>query len=96
MLSLKDSVLKAIEEYNKYRSPEAKAKPVKISEKELVLDFEGSFCRRTCGVADYLEDFIYELQRLVNVKMRIESFWEHRRETIRVKYVIEKWRASES
>jgi hypothetical protein len=34
MLSFKDYVLKAIEEYNKYRSPEAKL--VKISEKELV------------------------------------------------------------
>ena len=87
MLSFKDSVLKAIEEYNKYRSPETKAKLVKISEKELVLDFEGSFCR-TCGVADYLEDFIYELQRLVDVKIRIESFMEHGHETIRVKYEI--------
>jgi hypothetical protein len=65
MLSFKDYVLKAIEEYNKYRSPEAKL--VKISEKELVLDFEGSFCR-TCGVSDYLEDFIYELQKLVDAK----------------------------
>jgi len=89
MLSFKDSVLKAIEEYNKYRSPEAKAKLVKISEKELVLDFEGSFCR-TCGVSDHLEDFIYELQKLVDVKMRVVSFKEHEPETIRVKYIIEK------
>jgi hypothetical protein len=89
MLSFRDSVLKAIEEYNKYRSPEAKAKLVKISEKELLLDFEGSFCR-TCGVSDYLEDFIYELQKLVDVKMRVASFKEHEHETIRVKYIIEK------
>jgi hypothetical protein len=89
MLSFRDSVLKAIKEYNKYRSPEAKAKLVKISEKELVLDFEGSFCR-TCGVSDYLEDFIYELQKLVDVKMRVASFKKHEHETIRVKYIIEK------
>jgi hypothetical protein len=82
MLSFKDYVLKAIEEYNKYRSPEAKL--VKISEKELVLDFEGSFCR-TCGVSDYLEDFIYELQKLVEVKIRIASFKEH--ETIGARYI---------
>ncbi|MGB9853743.1 MAG: hypothetical protein ACPLRY_02920 [Candidatus Bathyarchaeales archaeon] len=81
--------MKAIEEYNKYRRPEAKAKPVKINEKELVLDFEGSFCR-TCGVSDYLEDFIYELQKLVNVKIKIASFKEHKPETIRVRYIIEK------
>jgi len=89
MLSFKDSVLKAIKEYNKYKSPEAKAKMVKISAKELVLDFEGSFCR-TCGVLDYLEDFIYELQKLVDVKMRVASFKEHEYEAIRVKYIIEK------
>jgi len=81
--------LKAIEEYNKYRSPEAKAKLVKISDKELVVDFEGSFCR-TCGVVDYLEDFIYELKELTDVKVKIESFKERGHETIRVKYVIEK------
>ncbi len=89
MLSFKDSVLKAIEEYNKYRSPEAKAKLVKISDRELVLDFEGSFCR-TCGVVDYFEDFIYELRELIDVKMKIKSFKELGHETIRVKYIIEK------
>ncbi|MCL7385355.1 MAG: Lrp/AsnC family transcriptional regulator [Thaumarchaeota archaeon] len=88
MLSFKDSILKTIEEYNKYRSPEAKAKLVKISDKELVLDFEGSFCR-TCGVFDYFEDFIYELQKLIDVKMKVESFKEHGYERFRVKYVIE-------
>jgi len=78
-----------MEEYNKYRSPEAKAKLVKISEKEIVLDFEGSFCR-TYGVSDYLEDFIYELQKIVYVKMRIAGFEKHENETIRARYIIEK------
>jgi len=88
MVNFKDSVLRAIKEYNRYRSPEAKAKLVKVGEKDLVLDFEGSFCR-TCGVSDYLEDFVYELQKFVDIKMRIESFEEHKPETIRVKYIIE-------
>jgi len=60
-LDLKRVVLKAVEEYNRFRSPEAKAKLIKIREKEIILDFEGSFCR-TCGVYDYFEDFVYELK----------------------------------
>ena len=91
MLSFKDFVLKAIEEYNKYRSPEAKARLVKISRKEIVLDIEGSFCK-TCGVYDYFEDFIYELQKLIDLKIKIASYKEHGPETIRVKYTAEKGR----
>ncbi|MEM3713998.1 MAG: hypothetical protein QXF82_03510 [Nitrososphaeria archaeon] len=55
--------------------------------KEIILDFEGFFCR-TCGVYDYLEDFIYELQRFVDVNVEIVSFKEYKPETIRVKYVL--------
>ncbi|MBS7620559.1 hypothetical protein KEJ32_00285 [Candidatus Bathyarchaeota archaeon] len=87
MESLKASVVKAINEYNKYRSPEARAKLIEISGKELILDFEGSFCR-TCGVYDYLEDFIYELQKFVDVNVKIVSFKEYKHETIRVKYTL--------
>ncbi|MGB9959735.1 MAG: hypothetical protein ACPLKQ_04360 [Candidatus Bathyarchaeales archaeon] len=87
MKSLEDAVVGAINEYNKYRSPEAKAKLVKISEKELILDFEGTFCK-TCGVYDYLEDFIYELQKFADINIRIVSFKETKPETIRVKYAL--------
>ncbi|MCS7123864.1 MAG: hypothetical protein NZ932_00380 [Candidatus Bathyarchaeota archaeon] len=88
--SLKDSVVKAIDEYNKYRSPEARAKLVRLSGKELILDFEGSFCS-SCGVYDYLEDFIYELQKFTtDVSFAIESFREYKPETIRVKYSLKR------
>lgn len=87
-LNLKDYVLKAITEYNKYRRPEAEAKLIKVSRKELILDFEGTFCK-TCGAYDYLEDFIYELQKFVDVKIKIASYKEYKPETIRVKYVVE-------
>lgn len=89
MKSLKDAVAEAISEYNKYRSPEARAKLVRLSEKELILDFEGSFCR-TCGVYDYLEDFIYELQKFADVNLKVKSFKEYKPETIRVRYALEK------
>jgi hypothetical protein len=87
MQNLKKAVLKAIEAYNHFRSPEATAKLVKIDEDRLIMDFEGSFCTG-CGVYDYLEDFIYELQNFVDVDMEILHFENCGSETIRVVYKV--------
>lgn len=88
MSSLEKLILKALEEYNRYRSPEAKAKLVKLGDKEIILDFEGSFCY-SCGTYDYLEDFIYETQRIAEVKLSISEFKEYEPGRIRVKYILE-------
>jgi len=45
----------AVRKFNKYRSPEAKAKLLRLEEKEVVVDFTGTFCR-TCGFYDYFDD----------------------------------------
>ena len=87
MHSLKEAVLKAVEAYNRFRSPEATAKLVEVGKDELVVDFEGSFCK-TCGAYDYLEDFIYELKRFVDVEMEVLSFENYAPETIRVRYAV--------
>jgi len=58
-----DLISKAISEYNRYRSPEAKARLVSFGDKKLTIEFSGSFCY-TCGLEAYFEDFIYELKRL--------------------------------
>jgi len=60
---LKNLVLRTIDVYNKYRSPETTAKLVAVEKDGFTLDFEGSFCA-TCGVRDYFEDFIYELETI--------------------------------
>jgi hypothetical protein len=86
-LDLKKVVLKAVDEYNRFRSPEAKAKLIKIRGKEIILDFEGSFCR-TCGVYDYFEDFVYELKKIMDINLKIKNFEEYKPEIFRVKYVI--------
>ncbi|MEM0488544.1 MAG: hypothetical protein QXR17_04475 [Candidatus Bathyarchaeia archaeon] len=88
MFSLKALILKAIEEYNRYRSPEAKAKLVEINGDEIILDIEGNFCC-SCGVYDYLEDFIYEIKRLSELKLSIAEFREYEPGKIRVKYILE-------
>jgi hypothetical protein len=57
----KQLVLKAIASYNRYRSPEATAKLVKLQKDKFTIEFSGPFCLG-CGVSDYFEDFIYELK----------------------------------
>lgn len=44
-----------IEEYNKYRSPEATAKLISINQKPFKIEFIGFFCC-TCGFYDYFDD----------------------------------------
>jgi len=61
--NLKNAVLRVIEIYNMYRSPEVTAKLVAVEKNGFVIDFEGSFCN-SCGIRDYFEDFIYELETI--------------------------------
>jgi hypothetical protein len=58
---LDDLVLRTIEVYNRYRSPEATAKLVGMEKDGFIIEFEGPFCQ-SCGVKDYFEDFIHELE----------------------------------
>ena len=57
---LRKRVEKAIEEFNKYREPEAVARLVSLSEREIVLEIAGPYCR-SCGLADWFDDFTFEL-----------------------------------
>jgi hypothetical protein len=87
MESLKKDLLRAITVYNRFRSPEATAELVELTEDTLIVDFEGSFCA-TCGTYDWLEDLIYEAETYANLKLEIASFENHGPETIRVRYSI--------
>ena len=62
---LEEFIRKAILLYNRYRSPEAVAKVVSVSSENVTLSFSGSFCY-SCGVIDYVEDFIHELKMLTD------------------------------
>ncbi|MGD9131615.1 MAG: hypothetical protein PVH73_08615 [Candidatus Bathyarchaeota archaeon] len=63
---LNDTILRAIEVYNRYRSPEATAKLVGIKKEGFIIEFKGPFCQ-SCGVNDYFEDFIHELEHISGV-----------------------------
>ena len=70
---LEEFIRKAILLYNRYRSPEAVAKLVSVSPENLTLSFSGSFCY-SCGVIDYVEDFIHELKMLTDkVELKVEK-----------------------
>jgi hypothetical protein len=53
---LREIIENAIEEYNRYMSPEVKAKLISINEKIFEINFTGTFCY-TCGFYDYFDDY---------------------------------------
>ena len=62
----------AVEEFNKYRSPEAVAKIVEISEDNITIEFSGPFCA-SCGVEDYFDDLRIELEKNIGGKIEISK-----------------------
>jgi len=83
-------VLRAIEVYNRYRSPEATAKLLKFEEDGFTLEFEGSFCR-SCGVQDYFEDFIYEFKGLSNnIEVEIREIEQTSPQSFSVQYMVKR------
>jgi hypothetical protein len=70
--------------YNQYRGEESVAKAVAMDEDTACIDFRGPFCH-TCGVYDYFEDLIYELQAR-GVTTSIRGWTELDEETYRVRF----------
>ncbi len=81
-------VLRTIEVYNRYRSPEATAKLLKLEKDGFIIEFEGSFCQ-SCGVQDYFEDFIYELKDLSSgVEVEIGEIEQTSPQSFKVQYIV--------
>jgi len=56
--------------YNKYRSPEANAKILRIEDEIFIVRFDGSFCE-TCGINDWIDDFRYQLMSMgINTEIK--------------------------
>jgi hypothetical protein len=69
-LSTKEKIVEIIDEFNKYRAPEAKAKLVSQGENSFKIKFKGSFCG-TCGFYDYFDDYRILLQEIgIETKIR--------------------------
>ncbi len=54
-----EKIEKAIELFNRFRSPEANAKLISKDDEYVEVKFYGHMCL-TCGYYDYFEDFRYE------------------------------------
>lgn len=81
-------VLRTIEVYNRYRSPEATAKLLKLEKDGFTIEFEGGFCQ-SCGVQDYFEDFIYELKGLSSdIEVEIRQTEQTSPRSFKVQYVV--------
>ncbi len=51
----KEKIKRVIEEYNRYRGAESRAKLLSLSRDSFEVEFTGSFCY-TCGFYDYFDD----------------------------------------
>lgn len=90
MSDMREVVEKTVEEYNRYRGSVARAEIVEIREGEVVLRISGTLCH-TCGFRDYLEDFVYEMERVTeDYRASLEGYEEGSTDEFLVKYRIEK------
>ena len=81
-------VSRAITVYNKYRSPEATAKLVEAEKDGFIIEFAGSFCK-SCGVIEYFEDFIYDLEDITgSLRAEIKTVEPVGPQSFRVQYVV--------
>jgi hypothetical protein len=80
----------SLEIYNKYRSPEAKAKLLSLDNRGFTIEFEGVFCQ-SCGVKNYFEDYIHELKKLdKKVDVEIQGYEKIGTQSYKVRYIIKK------
>ena len=63
MDSIKNNIEKAVEEFNKFRAPEAEANLLSSNETSFKIDFTGPFCQ-ACGFYDYFDDFKIFLEEI--------------------------------
>lgn len=62
---LRDQISKTVTLFNRFHSPEATAKILKVCLDVITVAFSGSFCY-SCGVMDLLEDFANKFKLLTD------------------------------
>ncbi|ADT83511.1 hypothetical protein [Thermococcus barophilus] len=88
---------RVIKEFNKYHGSEAQAKIIKAERDEVIIEFDGSFCK-TCGLYDYFEDIKWEAMNFgLNIEPVeiIESEEEFERGRYLVKYKLKSEQSSQ-
>ena len=77
---------RAVEEFNRYRAPEARAEILQVYHNIAIIKFSGSFCM-SCGVYDYFEDLLW----ISDLSVEILGF-EEIEDGFAVKYLIRETR----
>ncbi|MCP8304435.1 MAG: hypothetical protein H3Z50_03065 [archaeon] len=72
--SLKNIIENAVNEYNRYRSPEATATLISMDKRFFDIEFTGTFCY-TCGFYDYFDDYKILLEE-IGLKTKITKIEE--------------------
>lgn len=78
---------RAISNFNRLRSPEAHAEFIGFDNNELYVRFTGVFCQ-SCGVLDYFEDLIFELDDRSPISLAVVDFEAEDELTYQVRYRI--------
>ena len=91
MLSLSDlevTVRKTVTRYNRFRSPEAIARLVRMSPESVTISISGAFCA-SCGVLGYVESFIHDFRSFTEkVDLKIDKTRETSPRKLEVDYKI--------
>ena len=72
----KRKILESIDEYNRYRAPEAIAELMKVKDNIIVVKFKGSKLHCTCSLFDWLDDLTYILSDKLKRKVELIDFTE--------------------
>jgi len=85
---LEETVRKTVARYNRFRSPEAIAKLVRISSESITIAFSGTFCS-SCSVLGYIEGFIHDFKTLNSkVELKIDKTRQTSTNSLEVDYKI--------
>jgi len=85
---LEETIRKTIARYNRFRSPEAIAKLVRISPESITIAFSGAFCS-SCSVLGYIEGFIHDFKTLNSkVELKIDKTRQTSPRSLEVDYKI--------
>jgi hypothetical protein len=82
-----EAINRAISQFNQLRSPEAHAEFIAFDKNELYVRFTGPFCK-TCGVLDYFEDLIFELDSASLINLSVIHFIQEDELTFKVRYSV--------
>ena len=85
---IEETIRKTIARYNRFRSPEAIAKLVRVSPESVTIAFSGAFCS-SCSVLGYFESFIHDFETLTSkVELKIDKTRQTSPRSLEVDYEI--------